>query len=711
MTPRTPLHPSLALTAVLLAGSAAAQAPAESTLYSRLDDGIVRLALRVELEGRWHIYHEDLGHPKAVGQPTKVELSGAGIEWSAVRFPEPVRIDQSDVAGPGVFILAHERELVLYAAGRLAPGATGADIKARVKGLVCEDVQGCIPYREELSPEGRGPDALFASFPAALVPPGAVPADASGTDPPDEPSPSASEEDEIESGSADTTLYTRVEGNEVRALLEIAIEPGWHLYHTADDLGFAAPGSTPTGKPTTLALHGEGITWEKPVFPQPIRIDQSEWNGPGAYINAHEGTIRVHVRGALAPGAPAGTAERIRGEIHGQTCADLCIDYDERFVSRGRGSDASWKGWEAASSPAGGRGASLPDASSAKTTGPTQKSLLWFLLAAIGGGLFALVMPCTYPMIPITISFFTKQADKRGGTPLSLSLAYGAGIVLIFMLVGVVFGSLIKPFAAHPVTNLVIGIAFVYFALVLFGLVNLQPPRFLLNLAGTASMKGGYAGVFLMGATLVVTSFTCTAPFVGTLLSFGATGGSLWRVALGMAVFGLTMAVPFVFLSLVPGRIRAMPRSGEWMNTLKVFFGFVELAAALKFFSNADRVWDWNLISREAFLLAWGAIFAFAALYLFGAFSRGSGAQAGPRRLVSAGAVLLFALYCFWGMSGRRLDFVMTAFVPPYSGGALGWKWYDSGGTWTLVKDDYEAALARAREEKKLLLVNFTGYT
>ncbi len=727
------LRISPALGVLLLTAHAAAQAPAKAALYTRTEDGLVRAAIQIDLEPRWHIYHQELGHPKAVGQATKIELSGAGIEWSAVRFPEPIRIDQSDVAGPGVFILAHENRLVLYAAGRLGQGATGTDVKAKIRGLVCEDVQGCIPYRAEVSSEGRGPDALFAKFPADLVAPGAATAEASATGPPAGerteaqaalPSQSQAEstpeaqaeippeaqaeipkEDSLESGSADATLYTRVEQGEVRAALQIAIDPGWHLYHTSDDLGFAEPGSTPTGKPTRLELHGAGITWEKPVFPKPIRIDQSEWNGPGAYINAHEGTITVYARGKLAPGAPAGAADKVWGEIHGQTCADLCIDYDETFVSRGRGPDPVWAGWEAAFAAAG--------SGSVETSPPVpeEEGLLLFLLAAIGWGLFTLVMPCTYPMIPITISFFTKQADQRGGTPLALSLAYGAGIVLVFVLIGAVFGSVIIPFATHPVTNLVIGIAFLYFAFVLFGVVNLQPPRFLLDIAGAASTRGGYVGVFLMGATLVVTSFTCTAPFVGSLLSFGASGGDLGRVALGMTVFGLTMAVPFVALSLVPGRIRALPRSGEWMNTLKVFMGFVEVAAALKFFSNSDLVWHWQLLSRELFLLLWGVIFAVAALYLFGAFARGSGVKPGPRRLVSGAAALLFALYCLWGMSGKKLDFVMTALAPPYSGGLLGWNWYQSGSTWPIVADDYERALEQAKRDGKLLFLNFTGVT
>lgn len=702
------------LCAVLLgARLAAAQNPAQGELFTRVEGDLVRAAVVVTLDPGFHLYHSELGHPQAVGKPTKLTFEGSAI-FGEVRFPEPHRFDQSEI-GPGIFILGHEGSLTLYAAGRLAAGADGSDLVAKINGLVC-DANGCVPYRQTLKPKGAGDDALFAAFPADLVAPaagGAAPLDpaqnsAAAVPAPQSPAADVPTADKRTKGRADGELYTRVLGGEVQAALRIAIPPTWHLYHTADDLG-----QDPIGKPTKLALHGEGITWAKPVFPAPKKLDQSEFGGPGAFIHAHEGTITIYARGTLAAGASG--AGRW-AEIKGQNCdPSTCIDYEEVLFDRGAGADEVWSGWEQAMgggavaaavepapAPAG------PVAASEAGSGE-QKSLWLFLLAAVGGGLFALVMPCTYPMIPITISFFTKQAEKRGGNALSLSLAYGAGIVLIFVVLGVVFGSLIIPFATHPVTNLVIGAAFIYFSLVLFGLVNLQPPAFLMNVAGSASSKGGYLGVFLMGATLVVTSFTCTAPFVGTLLAAGASDGDLVRVALGMAAFGLTMAVPFVILSLVPTRLKAMPRSGEWMNTLKVFMGFVELAAALKFLSNTDLVWGWELFSRELFLLLWGLIFVGAALFLFGVFARGA-AISGKRRL-GAAASLLFSVYCFWGMSGQKLDFVMTAIAPPYSGGRLGWKWYETGGEWAIVKDDYAAAVARATEEKKLLLVNFTGFT
>ncbi|MGE0143042.1 MAG: cytochrome c biogenesis protein CcdA [Planctomycetota bacterium] len=322
------------------------------------------------------------------------------------------------------------------------------------------------------------------------------------------------------------------------------------------------------------------------------------------------------------------------------------------------------------------------------------------LLLAFFAGLFALLMPCTYPMIPITISFFTKQATVRGGTATTLALTYGIGIVLIFILIGVLFGPVIVPFATHWLTNAIIAAIFFVFALSLFGLINLQPPQFLMQLAGNASTRGGYGGVFLMGATLVISSFTCTVPFVGALLGIAARGGTLYMLA-GMAVFGLTMAVPFVFLSLIPSRLRRMPKAGEWMNSLKVFLGFVELAAATKFLSNVDLainaspVW----LPRSLFLWIWTAVFVAAAVYLLLPLVRRVVAPA-PMRLLGIALSLAFAGWCGYGATGAALDPVMTAIAPP-----------SDLGKHVKIKDDYELAIQTAKSQQKLLFVNFTGFT
>ncbi len=342
----------------------------------------------------------------------------------------------------------------------------------------------------------------------------------------------------------------------------------------------------------------------------------------------------------------------------------------------------------------------------------------WEIIAAsILAGLFALVMPCTYPMIPITMSFFTKQADQRGGNVLPLALVYGAGIIVIFTVIGAAAAPIIVPFAQHPVTNLVIGIAFLVFGVSLFGLIDLRPPQFLMNTAAKASSKGGLLGVFLMGATLVVTSFTCTAPFVGTLIAAAAKSG-LSSVILGMAVFGLTMAIPFVFLALLPGQLKAMPKSGSWMNSLKVFFGFVEIAAALKFFSNTDLVWHsppW--LPRELFLMLWAAIFLCAALYLFGFVKlKGESGDIGPGRMLAAVGTFCLAAYFSHGAMGYKLDnFIMIAMEPPKRATWI----HGSGGGGgaavpakpVIIEDDYDKALSTAKQQGKKLFVNFTGHT
>jgi thiol:disulfide interchange protein len=202
-------------------------------------------------------------------------------------------------------------------------------------------------------------------------------------------------------------------------------------------------------------------------------------------------------------------------------------------------------------------------------------------------------------------------------------------------------------------------------------------------------------------------------------LSAGASSGDLGRVALGMAVFGLTMAIPFVFLSLVPDRVKAMPKSGEWMHTLKVTLGFVEVAAALKFLSNVDLVWNWGWLSRELFLFLWMGIFVVAALYLLGLvhLEGESRREISPGRMIAALSFFLFSIYCGYGALGNSLDSVMSALIPPYSNREPGAISQAEGGAaatargHVIVKDDYAAAIAQAKREKKLVLVNFTGFT
>lgn len=528
---------------------------------------------------------------------------------------------------------------------------------------------------------------------------------------------------------AKAALFARVEGDAVRVAVEIQIEAGWHLYSgpTMADVG-------PEGafaQPTALDLEGGGIAFGDWRFP-PAELEHQDFGTP-IDVKIHRGTIAIYRTGTK--GATA-RLEDLKLTINGQTCSDgeggVCVPYKESIAFKGPGADKLFAAFPkdlGATAKSGAAPAATGTSAPTKGAGPTaganeeeeagrESSLLAFLISAVFWGLFTLLMPCTYPMIPITISYFTKQAEKRKSSTLPLSLAYGAGIVLVFILIGVLIGPLIIPFATHPITNIVIGGFFLLFALTLFGVMTLQPPAFLLNVAGSASQKGGYVGVFLMGATLVVTSFTCTAPFVGTLLSTGAASGGIGRIALGMGVFGLTMAIPFVFLSMVPAKVKAMPKSGEWMHTLKVYLGFVEVAAALKFISNADIQWQWGILSRELFLGLWAAIFFLAAGYLFAwirledEYGQQDTATVSPKRMLVGFATVMFAMYCFYGMLGHRLDAGMTSLIPPYS------QRIDTGGGatsaatqgHTIIEDEFDRTLEQARKEGKLMLVNFTGF-
>lgn len=477
---------------------------------------------------------------------------------------------------------------------------------------------------------------------------------------------------------------------QVTLVVTVTVEPGWHVYGSKEE----------TGTPTSLAIpEGQVVEAVGPArVPEGVRHDTA---GMASYTLEDSFEIRQTLR--VKKGTALGE-QKFEFQLIYLPCTNEFCDPQAKETGTATVTVLEGEAADVAAPPLAG-----PD--------DEDTSLLLFLLAAIGAGLFALAMPCTYPMIPITISFFTKQAQARGGRVLPLALTYGFGIVLMFALIGAAVGligeaagSWIQGFASNPWLNLVIGIVFLVFGLSLFGLISLQPPQALMNLAGAASRHGGFGGVFLMGATLVITSFTCTAPFVGGLLGAGV-GKGFGPTVLGMAVFGLTMAVPFVALSLVPGRLQAMPRSGEWMNVLKVTFGFIELAAALKFFSTADMVWQWQALPRDLFLWLWAGIFGVAGAYLLGMIKlKGEDGSIGPGRLTSGLGAILLAIYCVFGALGNPMDWVMTAIVPDYTLTATGEGGQKLAPKHVIVKDNHARALEVAIAEDKLLLINFTGF-
>ncbi|MFW5828877.1 MAG: cytochrome c biogenesis protein CcdA [Planctomycetota bacterium] len=291
-----------------------------------------------------------------------------------------------------------------------------------------------------------------------------------------------------------------------------------------------------------------------------------------------------------------------------------------------------------------------------------------FILLAIGGGLFTLVMPCTYPMIPLTVNFFTKQAEG-GRRLLPLALAYGGGIVGCFVVVGVVISNLLQAtvanFAGNPWVNLIIALLFLVLGLSLLGVFFLRLPLSVQNLA--AGGRGGYAGAALMGLTFAITAFTCTAPFAGAVLAEGVHSGSLLRPILGMGLYAGTIAVPFILLALAPGLLHRLPHAGAWMNEFKHIGGLVEIGAALKFLAIADVVWGWGVIARGSTLAAWTGLAAVAGAYTLG-WIRMPGdpgvERVGAGRVLFALAWFIAAIWLGAGLLGELHLGMIESFFP-----------------------------------------------
>ena len=346
-----------------------------------------------------------------------------------------------------------------------------------------------------------------------------------------------------------------------------------------------------------------------------------------------------------------------------------------------------------------------------------------FILLAIGAGIGALLMPCVFPMIPLTVSYFTKHAHNRGEA-VRMAGVYGLAIVTIFTGLGVLTALLIgasgaQVIAANPWINLFIGLVFIVFALSLLGLFELRLPNGLINFFNRQSNEqAGYAGVLFMGTTLTLVSFSCTAPFVGTLLA--ATAGGEWIYpVIGMLVFSATFALPFVGFALFPNGLSRLPASGNWMNTLKVVFGFIELAAAIKFLSNADLVWGWNIISRPMAISATVVILFLTGLYLIGKLRLEhdeSVEKIGTLRLMFAIGFFGLSLYMLPGLFGAPLNH-LDAYLPPRQGSDVSLvSAFASPDRSSVISDeawfeDIDLAYAEAQAIGKPVFIDFTGYT
>ena len=345
-------------------------------------------------------------------------------------------------------------------------------------------------------------------------------------------------------------------------------------------------------------------------------------------------------------------------------------------------------------------------------------SLFYIFLMGLIGGLLALVMPCIWPIIPMTVSFFLKRAkdDKKKGV--RDAVTYGISIVIIYLALGIlvtaIFGpSKLNELSTNAVFNIFLFLLLVVFALSFFGWFEIKLPDSWANSVDTkASNATGLISIFLMAFTLVLVSFSCTAPIIGLLLVETVTSGNWISPAVGMLGFALALALPFTLFAMFPSLLKSAPRSGSWMNTIKVVLGFVELAFALKFFSVADLAYGWHLLDREVFLSLWIVIFGALGCYLVGWLKFRTDEIGGeidrpmPVACIMLGLCsLAFMVYMIPGLWGAPCKAV-SAFAPPVNTQDFNLNTKIVEAKYT----NYEEGMAAAKAQGKPVLVDFTGF-
>jgi len=354
-------------------------------------------------------------------------------------------------------------------------------------------------------------------------------------------------------------------------------------------------------------------------------------------------------------------------------------------------------------------------------TGGDTTGLLNIFILGLLGGLVGLVMPCTFPMIPLTVSFFTKRSTSRS-KGIANAFLYGFFIFLIYILISVPFyflqgnnANILNTISTNIWLNLFFAAVFIAFALSFFGLFEITLPSRFSNSVDAKSNISSVGGIFFMALTLAIVSFSCTGPILGSFVvsSLGPNGGAI-QLTVVLAGFGFALGLPFALFALFPSWLQSLPRSGAWMNTIKIVFGFVELALALKYLSNSDLVAHWGLLKRETFFALWILIGLALVLYLLGVIKFHHDPP--PKKLskgwiVAALLFLAFAVYLTPGLTNTRYAnrALVSGFPPPLSYSLYG-KAQDAGEVQANVVNDYNKALELAKQQHKPVLIDFTGW-
>lgn len=517
--------------------------------------------------------------------------------------------------------------------------------------------------------------------------------------------------------------FTKTEEKDGAATLKfnVKLDEGWHLYSQF----------TPDGGPLPMVFTfnpSKGYQLIGKVTEPKYHEEYDSTFMVKVYLFEKEATFTQKVK-------LTGDAVEIKGKIDYQVCKESCIFQDTSFaftfgkstgsiqlINTVPGDTAS--AIQVVSPPEdtikqNANSGLLEEGCGTTNDKPdnkTQRTLLTIFIAGMLGGFLALLTPCVFPMIPMTVSFFTKRSGSRA-KGIRNALIYALSIIVIYVTLGflvtVTLGSdALNDMSSNAFFNLSFFFIFVIFAISFFGAFEITLPSSFVNKADAASDRGGLLGIFFMAFTLSLVSFSCTGPIIGTLLVEAAHGQSYLGPIAGMTGFSFALAIPFALFAMFPGWLNSLPKSGGWLNTVKVTLGFVELALAMKFLSNVDLAYHWGFLKREIFIAIWITIAVVLGFYLLGKIRLSHDSDTNYisiGRLLSALFSFSFAVYLIPGIWGAPLKLI-SGFPPPEF-----YKEWQTGKAEECPHDlncfhDYDEGMAYAKAQGKPVMIDFTGW-
>nr|WP_299031178.1 cytochrome c biogenesis protein CcdA [uncultured Tenacibaculum sp.] len=511
-----------------------------------------------------------------------------------------------------------------------------------------------------------------------------------------------------------TPKVEKISDTEYDLIFDVLIAEDWHLYSQYNPEDASLPMTiSPAEGQTGYTLNGKAKESE-------TETQFSEIWGKDEIFFVEEGKLvqRITVSDP--------TLTKVTLNLDAQICKEYCLPFDEDFTFSLTGevveqtvAEVDEKSKELSQSLNLDLKNTVLLKSSTEASADGEEggdnSLLNIFLLGFVGGLLAFLTPCVFPMVPLTVSFFTKRTEKRG-KGIGSAILYGFFIVLIYGLISLPFHFLdtLDPEILNNIStniwlNLFFFVVLIFFAGSFFGFYELTLPSSWSNKADSASNIGGFIGIFFMALTLAIVSFSCTGPILGSLLAGSLSGGAM-QLSVGMVGFGLALALPFALFAMFPNWLNTLPKSGGWLNTVKVVLGFIELAFAFKFLSNADLVGHWGLLKREIFIGIWALIAFLLALYLFGFIGKKYGKMTLFRVLVGIGALAL-SVYLAPGVMEKpawEQNELLSGFAPPKFHSI-----YEKDNHCPLNLNcfkDFDEGIAYAKSVNKPVLLDFTGW-